>query len=94
MTDLFDIAEEEREAIVRQLEEWGELRRSQEIETKALLSADEVDQLNAAVDVVADKLGFSGELATIDTLLRLRNTRIARVLSAAYVTEGLATDTV
>lgn len=88
MTDSLGIPEAIRKTIVRELEEQGpQCSRSRQLQSSALLSTDEAEQLNAAVDTVADKLGFSGELETIDGFLRLRNRRVVRILSAARLVE-------
>ena len=79
------IPEEIREVFIGQFEEWESEKKQQRYgETTALLSADELEQLNTAVERMADKLGISGELATIDALLKARNNRAAKILSAAY----------
>lgn len=84
-----DVPEEFRKHFIRQLEEWEvEQQRQRDTQTTALFSEDEVEQLNAAIESMADKLGISEELATIDSLLQLRNARVARLLRAAYLTKG------
>jgi len=86
--DPSDFSGEVRENFVRQLNEWkARKQRHRNMEAAALLSADEVARLNAAIEAVAVRLGIRGELATIDSLLQLRNTRVARILTAAYLVE-------
>ena len=80
-----DIPEEFRETFIQQFEEWEvEKQRQTDIENATLLSEGEKEQLNTAVESIADKLGIKGELATIDALLQARNARVSRILSAAY----------
>ena len=80
-----DIPQEIRETFIRQFEEWEvEKQRQMEIENARLLSEGEKEELNTAFESIADKLGIKGELATIDALLQARNTRVSRILNAAY----------
>ena len=73
-----DIPEEIRETFIRDFEEWEvEKQRQMDLENTALLSDVEKEQINTAVESIADKL------VTIDTLLQARNRRIARILTAA-----------
>ena len=82
---LSEIPQEIRQTFIQQFEEWEtEQKQYRCSEAAPLLSNDELDQLNTAVESIADKLGISEELATIDALLQARNTRAARILSAAY----------
>ena len=84
-----DIPEEIRETFIQQFEEWEvEKQRQMDIENTILLSEREKEQLNTAVESIADKLGIKRELATIDALLQARNTRVSRILNAAYGAEG------
>ena len=62
-----------------------------DIENTILLSEREKEQLNTAVESIADKLGIKRELATIDALLQARNTRVSRILNAAYGDEDRST---
>ncbi len=86
---LSEIPREIRQTFVQQFEECETEQRQRRYRQAApLLSADEIDQFNSAVETIADKLGISEELATIDALLQARNTRAARILSAAYSGAG------
>ena len=80
-----DIPEEFRDTFIQQFEEWEvEKQRQTDIENATLLSEGEKEQLNTAVESIADKLGIKGELATIDALLQARSARVSRILNAAY----------
>lgn len=82
---LSDIPQDIRDIFIKQFEESDpeqQLRRDPE--TTPLLSKEETEQFNSAVENVADKLGITGDLATIDTLLKARSTRVARILTAAF----------
>lgn len=85
---LSEIPEGARETFIGQFKQW-ELEQKQQRygNTTALLSEDEIEQFNTAVERIADKLGISEELATIDALLAARSTRAARILTAAYSTK-------
>lgn len=84
-----DIPDEIRETFIRQFEEWEvEKQRQMEIESAVLLTAGEKEQLNTAFESIADKLGIREELASIDALLQARNTRVSRILNAAYSEVG------
>ena len=86
---LSEIPEGVRETFIGQFKEWElEQKQCRYGDTTVLLSEDEIEQFNTAVERIADKLGISGELATIDALLTARNTRAARILTAAYSTEN------
>lgn len=88
-----DIPEDIRETFIRQFEEWDvEQQQQNNMENTALFSEDELEQLNTAVESVADKLGIRGELATIDALLKARSTRAARILTAAYREQDFRAD--
>ena len=87
-----DIPKEIRETFIQEFEEWEvEKQRQMDIENARLLSEREKEQLNTAFESIADKLGIKAELATIDALLQARNTRISRILNAAYSNEGQST---
>lgn len=86
---LSEIPQEIRDTFIKQFEQYeSEQKQQKSTEATALLSQDEIEQLNSAVESIADKLGISGELAAIDALLKARNTRAARILTAAYGSEG------
>lgn len=89
MDHLSDIPQDIREIFIKQFEESDpEQQPRRDPEATSLLSKEETEQLNSAVENVADKLGITGDLATIDTLLMARSTRVARILTAAFGSKG------